>query len=139
MQTLQLCSLVHIFPEIKYINSVLHRTHGQVQTGLGSPRLSVPTLHCASWPQGFGWQRLPDIDIEEEDPPPTPRFPTDWPGLVFCDLLQVPPRPALGSPSVPGGQEHSARWSTALQFAVGLQQGEPPQKVGPHGSMQDES
>ena len=25
------------------------RTHGQVQTGLGSPRLSVPTLHWASW------------------------------------------------------------------------------------------
>ena len=51
------------------------------------------------------------------------------------NLLQVPPRSALGSPSVPGGQEHSARWSTALQFAVGLQQGEPPQKVGPHGSV----
>ena len=50
-------------------------------------------------------------------------------------LLQVPPRSALGSPSVPGGHEHSARWSTALQFAVGLQQGEPPQKVGPHGSV----
>ena len=49
-------------------------------------------------------------------------------------LLQVPPRSALGSPSVPAGQEHSARWSTALQFAVGLQQAEPPQKVGPHGS-----
>jgi hypothetical protein len=121
-------------------------SHGQVHTGRGVPDRSEPTLHSASWaqdeligvmqpggmtwPQGLGWHRLPEE--------------TAWlPELTFlvplmlglpAALRQVPPLSALGSPSVPGGQEHSARCCTARQSAVGLQQGAPPQKVGPHGS-----
>ena len=50
---------------------------------------------------------------------------------------QVPP--VLGSPTVPGGQEHSALCDTPRQLAVGLQQGPPPQNVGPQGSGECES
>jgi len=104
------------------------------------PVRSLPTLHWASTPQGLGEQRLPEDEAPPEDPPRTsPRLPPEPPGRVLADLRQVPPLSALGSPSVPGGQEHSARWLTALQLAVGLQQGAPPQKVGPQGSMQLES
>ena len=35
---------------------------------------------------------------------------------------------------MPGGQEHSALCWTPRQLAVGLQQGPPPQNVGPQGS-----
>ena len=41
--------------------SALKRTHGQVQTGLGSPRLSVPTLHWASWWVGISFPALESI------------------------------------------------------------------------------
>lgn len=113
---------------------------GQVQTGRGEPVRSLPTLHWASTPQGLGEQRVAGGGPAPEVPPLTnPRLPPGPTGLVLADLRQVPPLSALGSPSVPGGQEHSARWLTALQSAVGLQQGPPPQKVGPQGSMQVES
>ena len=46
----------------------------------------------STWPHGFGWQRLPEVEPEpkpEVEPPPTPRLPIDWPGLVFADLNQL--------------------------------------------------
>ena len=91
-----------------------------MQIGLGFPELSLPTLQSALTPQGFGSHK-------DELTPPAPDL-TPPP-----ELLRHSP-PDLGSPAVPGGQEHSALWSTPRHWAVGLQQGEPPQNVGPHGS-----
>ena len=136
---------------------------GQVQTGRAAPLRSCPGLHIAPAPHGLGEHRDPD-----PDPPalssqstmncsatgrrthltPAPAAappPGAW--------LQTPP--VRGSPAVPGGQEQWALCCTPRQLAVGLhtkqqinsvassvqylQQGPPPQKVGPHGSTQVES
>ena len=101
-------------------------THGQVQIGLGSPDRSRPSLHSASLPHGFGEHREPEVPEPTLKPTPAPE-PEPEPVL-----RQVPP--VLGSPEVPGGHEHSALCWTPRQLAVGLQQGPPPQNVGPQGS-----
>ena len=94
-----------------------------MQIGLLLPVLSRPSLHSASRPQGLGLHRDP-----EAEPDPDPAILEAEPD----PLTQVPP--VLGSPTVPGGQEHSALCCTPRQSAVGLQQGPPPQNVGPQGS-----
>ena len=104
-------------------------SYGQVQTGLAFPDLSDPSLHCAPSPQGLGSHK-----DWPPDPPPDLQVLHPWVLLdpLPGDLRHLPP--TLGSPSVPGGQEHSALWSTPLQLAVGLQHRPPPQNVGLQGS-----
>ena len=78
-------------------------SYGQVQTGLAFPDLSEPMLHSASSPQGLGSHK-----DWPPDPPPDLQVLHPWELLVPLpgDLRHLPP--TLGSPSVPGGQEHSA-------------------------------
>ena len=86
---------VTVLTRVTRVHFILTRdTHGQVQMGRGLPELSLPSLHSASWPQGLGWHR---------DPAPAPALVTPRP--------PAPGRhspPARGSPTVPGGHEHSA-------------------------------